>query len=197
MITAQLSEQEHWYSDTKGTSQRFAAAVVPGQRAGNSCRRGSSARGAPHGFPQHCNGTPSRHRISNETSPYRIRHRLHVRLAPAVHTHWHMADDEETLGTRCFFVRHPRPFVVLSAEAPSPCRRGSMWSPEQVHPMLQEEAKLPIDLQSKNTMINVKQNKAAIDYCECSSPFPKTGCTCSGNAARCPPDLHRPTSFSP
>jgi hypothetical protein len=67
-----------------------------------------------------------------------------------------------------------------------------MWSPEQVHPMLEEEAKLPIDLQSKNTMINVTQNKAAIDYCECSSPLPtKTGCTCSGNAAHSPPGRHR------
>ena len=34
--------------------------------------------------------------------------------------------------------------------------------------MLEEELpKLPIDLQSKNTMVNVAQNKAAIDYCAC------------------------------
>ena len=39
-------------------------------------------------------------------------------------------------------------------------------------PMLEEELpKLPIDLQSKNTMVNVAQNKAAIDYCACPARF--------------------------
>ena len=38
--------------------------------------------------------------------------------------------------------------------------------------MLEEELpKLPIDLQSKNTMVNVAQNKAAIDYCACPARF--------------------------
>lgn len=35
-----------------------------------------------------------------------------------------------------------------------------------------DEVKLPIDLQSKNTMVNVAQNKAAIDYCACPTPPP-------------------------
>lgn len=40
-----------------------------------------------------------------------------------------------------------------------------MWSPEKL-----DEVQLPIDMQSKNTMVNVTQNKAAIDYCERPGP---------------------------
>jgi hypothetical protein len=43
-----------------------------------------------------------------------------------------------------------------------------------------DEVQLPIDMQSKNTMVNVAKNKAAIDYCELPRPRARRrGCPAS------------------
>ena len=53
-----------------------------------------------------------------------------------------------------------------------------MWNPSgEGRNMLEEtteEVKLPMDMQSKNSMVDVARNKAAIDYCAypCRIPYP-------------------------
>ena len=53
-----------------------------------------------------------------------------------------------------------------------------MWNPSgEGRNMLEEtteEVKLPMDMQSKNSMVDVARNKAAIDYCaySCRIPYP-------------------------